>query len=473
MTTTLPRVLTIAAGGAFLDILAENILARFPTFEKDRPLTEWTVLVPTRRAAHELAKALKRQCDAKALLLPRIKPIGDLDEAFLDSEASATEKPIPLSPQAQLLQLLGLVHTWANENPQIGIADEISRSAVQRLTLAESLNDLIETVETNECTFDKLQDAYEADLSDHRTSILSLLDLLKYRLPTQNHQQGQISAIEYRNRMIRREAARIAFGQHHGPIIAAGSTGTIPSTRALLKAIASHPQGAVILPGLDQFADANSWESLPQEHPQYSMKLLLSEMEMRPSDVAVLGPQPGPRCFLSSEMMRPAITTEAWHLQLPLRHDFVRQGVQGLAEILAPDRHMEARSIAVIMRRALHENQTAALITPDRDLAARVKTELQRWAIEISDSAGATLSNVGQGNVLDLLLEAVRDQFSAASVMALMSLWAKTQKAFQYYASNLNLHVCVAIHFWPQRQAFKISPVWLNYAPPKLTATIR
>jgi ATP-dependent helicase/nuclease subunit B len=421
MTTKLPRVLTIAAGGAFLDILAENILARFPTFEKDRPLSDWTVLVPTRRAALELAKSLKQKSGAQALVLPRIKPIGDIDEAFLDLEAGITEKPIPLSPQAQLLQLLGLVDNWARENPQIGIAGEISRSAVQRLTLAKSLSDLIETVETNECSFDKLQDAYEADLSDHRTSILSLLDLLKYRLPTQNHEQGHISAIEYRNRTIRSEAARIASGKHQGPIIAAGSTGTIPSTRALLKAIASHPQGAVILPGLDQFADANLWDKLPQEHPQYSMKLLLAEMELKPSDVSLLGPTPNPRCFLASELMRPAITTEAWHLELPLKHDLVEQAIHGLTEISAPDRHLEARSIAVIMRHALYEKQTAALITPNRDLAARVKAELQRWNIEIADTAGLKLANFSHGNVFDLLLETVRDQFSIATVMALIS----------------------------------------------------
>ena len=54
-----------------------------------------------------------------------------------------------------------------------------------------------------------------------------------------------------RNMMIRLEAARIANRQHKGPIIAAGSTGTNPATRDLLKAIASDAMGAVVLPGLD------------------------------------------------------------------------------------------------------------------------------------------------------------------------------------------------------------------------------
>jgi ATP-dependent helicase/nuclease subunit B len=423
MAKSLPRVLTIAAGGAFLDILAENILARFPTFETDRPLTDWTVLVPTRRAALALAAALKKQSSAKALLLPRIKPIGDLDEDFLQLE-NAVEKPVPQSPLAQLLQLLNLVDQWAKENPQIKLATEIAGSAMQRLNLAKSLQDLLITVETNECTFEKLGDAYNVDLSDHRSSILSLLDLVKYRLPTLNHQQGQVSAITYRNRILRLEAARIASGEHKGPIIAAGSTGTIPATRALLTKIAAHPQGAVILPGLDKNMDEASWQILPQEHPQYSMQLFLREVGLKHSEVLFLGQAESPRNLLVSELMRPSGTAETWHHKLPSLKPELEKAVEGITEISAPDRHLEARAIAVIMRRVLadkDQTKTAALITPDRDLVARVKAELWRWNITITDTAALKLNTTAQGGVFDLLLEAARDDFSIASVIALIT----------------------------------------------------
>ena len=426
MTPSLPRVFSIAAGEAFLDILAENILLRFPTFEKARPLADWTILVPTRRAAVELAKSFKRQAKTQALVLPRISPIGDVDEFFSGATPDVYEKPTPVSPQAQLLQVLGLVEKWALENPHIGLAGEITRSAVQRLGLAKSLQELIITVETNERTFEKLSQAYDIELSIHREAILSLLQLLHDQLPSINHAQGQISAIEYRNRMIRLNAAAIAAGELQGPIIAAGSTGTIPSTRALLKAIAHHPQGAVILPGLNTAADDMYWALLPQEHPQYSMKLFLDEIGLSHKSVAHLGveaaTQPGPRDFLLSEVMRPSPTTQMWHSVLAPQRQRIEMQSQGIIEISAPDRQLEARSIAVIMRKALNqEHETAALITPDRDLATRVKAELRRWNIEITDTASLTLNTQGPGHILDLLLECAIDQFSVASVMALIS----------------------------------------------------
>ncbi len=425
MTETLPRVYTIAAGEAFLDILAENILLRFPTFETQRPLTEWTVLVPTRRAANELVKSFKRQSKGQTLLLPRISPIGDVDEFFIDTTSEIFEKPTPVSPQAQLLLLLGLVETWARDNPQIGLAGEITRSAVQRLGLAKSLQELIITVETNECTFEKLSLAYDTELSIHREAILSLLQLLHDQLPSIHHAQGQISTIAYRNRMIRLNAARIASGEHQGPIIAAGSTGTIPSTRALLKAIACHPEGAVILPGLNTIADDAYWALLPQEHPQYSMKLFLQELELNHKHIAHLGVKNGsstaPRDFLISEVMRPSETTHMWHSVLAAKHDCVKKASHGISEISAPDRQLEARSIAVIMRKTLEvEHETAALITPDRDLAIRVKAELRRWNIDITDTASLALNTKGQGHILDLLLECALQNFGIASVMALL-----------------------------------------------------
>ena len=48
-----------------------------------------------------------------------------------------------------------------------------------------------------------------------------------------------------------RETERLAKGSPY-PVIAAGSTGTVPATARLLATIASLPNGAVVLPGLDK-----------------------------------------------------------------------------------------------------------------------------------------------------------------------------------------------------------------------------
>ncbi len=47
-----------------------------------------------------------------------------------------------------------------------------------------------------------------------------------------------------------------------GPVIAAGSTGSMPATARFLQAIAKLPQGAVVLPGLDTDLDDAAWQMI-------------------------------------------------------------------------------------------------------------------------------------------------------------------------------------------------------------------
>ena len=61
----------------------------------------------------------------------------------------------------------------------------------------------------------------------------------------------------------------------------------------------------------------------------------------------------------------------------------------GLSRYDCAGAHEEALTIALLLRRKLETpGATAALVTPDRELARRVAAELRRWGIEIDDSAG-------------------------------------------------------------------------------------
>src|SRR5439155_18659547 len=59
-----------------------------------------------------------------------------------------------------------------------------------------------------------------------------------------------------------------------------------------------------------------------------------------------------------------------------------------------------------LLRRALQTPAaTAALVTPDRELARRVAAELRRWDIDIDDSAGVPLARTPPGTFLRLVLD--------------------------------------------------------------------
>ena len=96
------------------------------------------------------------------------------------------------------------------------------------------------------------------------------------------------------------------------------------------------------------------------------------------------------------------------------------------------------------MREALETpGRTAALVTPDRNLARRVAAEMARWDIAIDDSAGRPLAHTAAGAFLCLLAEAAEARFAPVPLLALLKhpfahAAARTARAFRARARELD-----------------------------------
>ena len=108
-----------------------------------------------------------------------------------------------------------------------------------------------------------------------------------------------------------------------GPVIAAGSTGSVKATATLLAAIARLPNGAVVLPGLDQHLDPEAWDAIGISehepagagHPQVRPEASPAEpARVRDSVVplAQAGPALHARDRFVSDALRPSSTVEKW-----------------------------------------------------------------------------------------------------------------------------------------------------------------
>ncbi|MGQ0484482.1 MAG: double-strand break repair protein AddB [Hyphomicrobiales bacterium] len=425
------RIYSIPPARPFLKLLARAVLDGFPLTEGLRPgpgdLPNWTILVPTRRAAGELERVFYEEGGGVARLMPRIRPLGDVDEDLFGAEPgfSAAELDLPhaISPVGRELALMALIGEWAAANPQIRLAREIADSAQQLQALATSLAHFIDGLEIEEIGFDRIPELFGLESAGHREAILDFLALARVKLPALLHQWHLIGPMERRSRLLRLEARRLAEHPPAGPVIAAGSTGSIPATRALLKSIAGLPMGAVVLPGLDMYMSEEDWVSVGPQHPQYILKLLLAELGVTRADVTIF-PQAASasRDWLASEIMRPAETAEGWREIVTVKREAIRGALAGVELVETRSRREEALAIALILRHALESpERTAALVTPDRELARRVKAELARWAIEIDDSAGEPLIRFSGAALLNLVLEAALTDFPAEALNALFS----------------------------------------------------
>ncbi len=112
-------VTTIAPEVSFLDALAAALLARWGASPVD--LSQVLVFLPTRRACRGLSDALLRASDGRPLLLPRMLPLGDLDEDELlltgdeaaPGEDLIEELPPAISPLRRQLLLARLILGWS------------------------------------------------------------------------------------------------------------------------------------------------------------------------------------------------------------------------------------------------------------------------------------------------------------------------------------------------------------------------
>jgi ATP-dependent helicase/nuclease subunit B len=404
-------VFTIGIDRRFADELAAGVLAQHGG--DPLALADVLILLPTRRSVRALREAFLRATGGKPTLLPRLAPLGDLDESEWEvaaDDGSALALPPAIEPAEREALLARLVLAFKDDE-----GHPIAQSAAQALKLARELGRLLDELAIEGVSFSQLEGLVEGNFASHWQRTLKFLAIVGEAWPQVLAERGQIDAIGRRTQAIRAQAARWRAHPPATPVIAAGSTGSQPATRDLLAAIAQLPQGAVVLPGLDRDMDEASWKGLDQSHPQFGLRELLLALGCERGEVADWpGGGGSARHLLITELMRPAETTEAWSRPPASSLEHVTR-----ADCATP--HQEALVVALALRETLKdEGRTAALVTPDRELARRVAAELRRWNVDIDDSAGAPLADTPPAALLRALVTAVDEGFAPVALLALL-----------------------------------------------------
>jgi ATP-dependent helicase/nuclease subunit B len=446
MTGSSPRVFTIPPGARFLPTLAEALLSGkiVPGFGLDDDplkLADATIYVPTRRAARALRSAFVDQAGGRAAILPVIRALGEVDEdgaAFDEADAADLDLPPPISPVERLLLLAPLVRAWKSRLPAHVAAlfsEEVvvPASSADAVWLARDLAALMDEIETEGSDWARLGELASGNLAGWWQVTLDFLGIVTSAWPALLDERGQSNPAAFRSARIRAEARRLARNPPQGPVVAAGSTGSIPATAELLSAISRLERGAVVLPGLDRAIDVRSWAAIREAapppsvlgHPQYGLSRLVGKIGIAREDVLEIGvPRPALalRAAILNEALRPAETTDLWaEGRASLQGPEAIEALSGISLLEAANERDEATAIAIALRLAVGEpGRTAALVTGDRNLARRVSSELLRFGIRADDSGGAPLINTAPAALAGLMLQAVFRPGDPVAVLALL-----------------------------------------------------
>lgn len=411
-----PHIATIGTERAFADALVAGLLAQHGS----DPLTlaSGLILLPSNRARGAVQAAFVRAAGA-GLLLPRLVALGDADleesaGLALDDDLADTPLPAAVEPLRRRLILSRLIIANCR-----GLG--VPLAAPASLRLADALARVIDQLHFEQLGADALETAAGETLSRHWQVSMVHLQLLLDQWPAELKRLGLIDLADRRNRMLARVAGRWARQPPVPWVVAAGISVTAPAVARLLRVVADLPGGMVVLPGVDIAMDDAEWEALgparPEplgirpldSHPQYQFKLLLDRMGVARGEVT-LWPAAGDRitvadrAALASALFVPSPFTNDWGARVP---DGAAAGIR-IAEFA--DDAAEAQGIALLLRHALEvPGRTAALVTPDRQLAARVSSALARWGIAADDSAGQPLAQAPPGVLARLMLAAATE----------------------------------------------------------------
>lgn len=442
-----PRVFTIPSGTPFLPTLVSAITSG-ALFGTDGPpdiatLATTRIFVPTRRAGAALAEAFNAAAGGRALLLPRILPLGDGEALAADGfsagfgPASAALLPV-IDDFPRRMALFSLIETWRRAmqdlRTDLGASEpfHVAGTPADAFALAGDLARLIDETIIEDVPLarltEALPDAYDPERHDRYWTLTQrFLAIAAAAWPAHLAEVGRIDGADALKRRFRAVVDWLEATRPESPVIIAGSTGSVAATADLMAAVARLPAGAVVLPGLDLVTKEAVWAMIGADtadlptryaHPQGQLKRTLARIGIGRDAVGRLpgASSPTPREALAAAVFCPAMATADWH-QSRLDPD----ALDGLVLIEADDEREEALAIALALRETLQDGTaSAALVTPDRTLARMVRAELQRWNIVAADSAGEPLGEAPAGALARLVLDAAMPGAQSLEDLALL-----------------------------------------------------
>ncbi|WP_321365334.1 double-strand break repair protein AddB [uncultured Celeribacter sp.] len=405
-----PALFGVPCGAHYPSAIKNGLLVRL----KDMPpevLARTEIFVNTSRMKKEIQEAFE---DGSTRFLPKLRLLSQIgmDHDFMDL-------PVPISGLRRRLELAQLVSYFLKQEPQFATSSSV-------FDLSDSLALLFAEMKDEGVSPDDIQNLKVPDASGHWQKSLQFLSILFGLFA--DEESIELSSEDRLRLVTERLEATWATSPPDHPILVVGSTGSRGMTARFMSFVAKLPMGAVILPGVDFDMPSEVWAQIHSEdrraveHPQERMARMAHRLGMTPDriqrwDMDTLENQSRNR--LVSLALRPAPITDQWMKEGPAFED-VESATDHLTLIEAPDMRIESNAIALVLRRAVHDGKTAALITPDRDLARRVTALLGRWNITPDDSAGIPLNQTPPGRLLRHVVGLIGRVLSSEDLLVLL-----------------------------------------------------
>ena len=401
-----PRVFAQPPGSDFATEFADGLIERSRGLAPE-VLARTEIYVNVRSLRSGLIDRFVARGDC---LIPKIRLLSELSRYH-----GFPDLPEPTSRLGRCLALTRLVRPILETDSRFGPHSTL-------YSLASSLEQLLDELQCEGLDLTSITSLDMADLPEHWQNSFHLIRAVEQAW----------KGLSYAGSLGRMRLVVERFGDvwsqrpPEHPVIVAGSTGSVGATRRLMQIVANLPQGALVIPCLEQELPDRIWGMIRKEtasdHPQHNIAVLLDSLDMSPDDVEVWHDgftASRERNRLISMAMLPIEATSLW-IEEGSSLGSLEKATAGMALVEAPTERLESIAIAICLREAHEAGKTAALVTPDKQLVRQVRSALKRWSIIPDDSFGKNLDMTTTGSFLMCIAEMMGSNLSAEQVIALL-----------------------------------------------------
>lgn len=400
----------------FLKTLAQGLLDRTRT--DPSALMDITVLLPTRRACRSLRDVFLDLRDGKPILLPRIQAIADVDADEITLLLSDVDEITSIPPAISPLERLGIFTQMVGK----------FRSNLHfdgRLQLAQALAQFLDTLEREGLSLDGLDHLVRDEFANHWQLTLDFLNILRTVYPAYLANAGKIDPVRRQNMLL---SALSTYWTEHPPktpVIAAGITGSIKSTRPLLKCIHHLPAGEVIIPSYIRDFDPSILQEGHVQHPYTELSSMITDIGGTWEDIDIWSGVSDAERYEQNlknrtdfilHSMTPAEKTGEW-MTPSISIDFAK-GFENFEVCEADDILEEGKIIAALVRQTLESpHKTVAVVSPSQSISKSIISACAEYGIELNDSAGSPLLESQNTRFIFTVLDLVLNDFHPVSIL--------------------------------------------------------
>ncbi|MES2253021.1 MAG: PD-(D/E)XK nuclease family protein [Pseudomonadota bacterium] len=373
------QIYNIPFGMCFLktlaDFLKNNFNAQFPFAQ-----ASMHVWLPTNRSIIGLKESLVVK-NSTPFILPTLHSLTDLESC----------NPFTLKEIDDLPKAIGAFERLALVMDFLPATLHVKKA----FSIAEYLITLHDECIISDVSVEMLESQYDAKLYEnapaHVQDAFQNLRILTHHLPNALEKRGLVTESWRRRQSMRILTADLVQNPPSHPILIAGTTGTVPATRALLKAVYDLSNGIVVLPGLEESFDSDRVTRM-RSHPQHTLFDLCSYLGVDPTNIPNLG--------IDDDFYNGRRHDAIAIFQTPPFEKKEEPGVNPLL-IECASQTEEARVITAIVREKLFETEhSIAIVTPNQTLMRRLQAEFALYGITSNDSAGRSLKDTPVGSFL-------------------------------------------------------------------------